>query len=343
MLAGVILVDPYPRTLDQIFSRASRARVDALGSVTWHDGPPASPDVVDALLPELVAIVGQTALPAERLAQASRLRAVLNVEGNFLPNVDYAACFARGVDVLGIGPVFGQPVAEMALGLALAAARDIPRGDAEIRSGAEVHFDEGVNEGAFLIAGKTVGLVGCGNLARALLPLLRPFGCELLAHDPWLEEAAVVAMGVEPVGLLELFRRSRVAFVLSPVTTENAGAIGRDCFAAMSRGSVVVLVSRAGVVDWQALLDAAASGQIRAAIDVFPAEPIPPTEPARTTAGTVLSAHRAGNVPEIWRQVGEMVVDDLEALLAGRGPTRLQRADPTTVAKLRSPPIGDRL
>jgi len=343
MLAGVILVDPYPRTLDQIFSRESRARLDALGSVTWHDGPPAGPDVVDALLPELVAIVGQTALPADRIERASKLRAVLNVEGNFLPNVDYEACFARGVDVLGIGPVFGQPVAEMALGLALAAARDIPRGDAEVRAATEIHCDEGVNDGAFLIAGKTIGLVGCGNLAQALLPLLRPFGCELLAHDPWLADSAIAALGVEPVALLELFRRARVVFVLSPVTTENAGAIGRECFAAMSRGSVVVLVSRAGVVDWPALLDAAASGQIRAAIDVFPEEPIPPKERARATPGTILSAHRAGNVPEIWRRVGEMVVADLEALLADRTPTRLQRADPATVGKLRSPPVGDRL
>ena len=339
----MILVDPYPRTLDQIFSRASRARLEALGPVTWHDGPPADAELVELLLPDLVAIVGQTALPAERLALAPRLRAVLNVEGNFLPNIDYEACFARGVEILGIGPVFGQPVAEMALGLAVAAARDIPRGDAEIRAGIEVQFDEGVNDGSFLIGGKTVGLVGCGNLARALVPLLRPFRCELLAHDPWLDDAAIGALGVEPVALLELFRRSRVVFILSPVTTENAGAIGHACFAAMRRGSIVVLVSRAGVVDWPALLDAAASGHIRAAIDVFPEEPIPATERARTTPGTILSAHRAGNVPEIWRRVGEMVADDLEALLAGSAPTRMQRANPETVAKLRSPPIGDRL
>lgn len=338
----MILVDPYPRTLEQIFSPEARARLEALAPVTWHDGRPAEDDLVESLLPDLVAIVGQTALPAERLERASRLRAVLNVEGNFLPNIDYAECLARGVDVLGVGPVFGPPVAEMALGLALAAARDIPRGDTEIRHGTEIHFDEGVN-GSFLLAGKTIGLVGCGSLAQALLPLLRPFGCELLAHDPWLDDAAVAAIGLEPVALLDLFRRARVVFILSPVTTENVGAIGRDCFEAMSRGSVVVLVSRAGVVDWNALLDAAASGHIRAAIDVFPEEPIPAAERARTTPGTILSAHRAGNVPEIWRGVGEMVADDLEALLAGRAPISMQRANPETVGRLRSPPIGDRL
>ena len=338
----MILVDPYPRTLDQIFSAMSRARLEALAPVAWQDGPPADADLVESLLPELVAIVGQTALPPERLVRAAQLRAVLNVEGNFLPNVDYPTCFVRGIEVLGIGPVFGQPVAEMALGLALAAARDIPRGDAEIRAGTETHFDEGVNGGSFLLAGKTVGLVGCGNLARSLLPLLGPFGCEILGHDPWLEDAGVAALGVEPVALLDLFRRSRIVFVLSPVTTENVGAIGRACFEVMERGSVVVLVSRAAVVDWAALLDATASGHIRAAIDVFPEEPIPAAERARTTPGTILSAHRAGNVPEIWRRVGEMVADDLEAVLAGRAPRRMQQADPATVERLRSAPIGDR-
>jgi phosphoglycerate dehydrogenase-like enzyme len=336
----MFLVDPYPRTLDQIFSREARRRIDALGPVTWHDGAPAEDALVEPLLPDLIAVVGQTGLPAERLAQAPRLRAVLNVEGNFLPNVDYAGCFARGIEVLGIGPVFGQPVAEMALGLALAAARDIPRGDAEIRAGTEVLFDEGVNGGSFLLAGKTVGLVGCGSLGRALLPLLRPFGCELLAHDPWLGDDTLEALGVVPVTLPELFTRSRVVFVLSPPTTENTGAIGKACFDAMAPGSVVVLVSRAAVVDWRALLDAAASGHIRVAADVFPQEPIPPDEPARSTVGTILSAHRAGNVPEIWRDVGEMVAADLEAILAGARPTRMQPADPATVERLRSRPIG---
>jgi phosphoglycerate dehydrogenase-like enzyme len=336
----VFLVDPYPRTLDEIFSSETRTRLEALGPVTWHDGPPAEAELVESLLPELIAIIGQTALPSERIARAPRLRAVLNVEGNFLPNVDYAACFARGIEVLGIGPVFGQPVAELALGMALAAARDIPRGDAEIRAGTEILFDDGANGGSFLLAGKTVGLVGCGSLGRALLPLLAPFGCEVLAHDPWLPDRALAALGVEPVALLDLFARSKVVFILSPVTTENAGSIGAGCFEAMAPGSIVVLVSRAAVVDWPALLDYARRGHIRAAIDVFPAEPIPPDEPARTTPGTILSAHRAGNVPEIWRQVGEMVTDDLEALQGGREPQRMQRADPLTVDRLRSRPIG---
>ncbi len=339
-MTGLIVLDPYPRALDLIFTPADRARLEALGPVAWHDGPPLTDDEVEERLVEAVAIVGQTALPKARLDRAPGLRAVVNVEGNFLPNVDYEECFRRGIQVLCIAPVFGRAVAELGLGLALAAARDIPRGDAEIRAYSEALYDEGANEGSFLLSGKTLGLVGCGNLGRALLPLLRPLGGEILVHDPWLQDAVVLELGATPAGLDEVFARSRVVFLLAAVTTENQGSIGAAQFTAMSRGSVIVLVSRAAVVDWQALLDAAESGHVKVATDVFPEEPIPADERARRIPGTVLSAHRAGNVPEVWRLVGELVVDDLDWILRGLPPRRLTLAQPETVGRLRSKPVG---
>lgn len=338
-MPGTILVDAYPRRLDLVFTTRDRRRLEALGDVVWHDDGPAPETLVDRALPDLVAVVGQTALPRDRLDRAPNLRAILNVEGNFLPNVDYASCFARGIQVLGVAALFGPPVAELALGLALAAARDIPQADADVRAGREELFG-GVNERAFLLSGATLGLLGCGNLGRALLPLLRPFGGTILAHDPWLAPDALRQLGAEPVELDALFARSRVVFVLAAPTTENEGLVGRAQLAAMRPGSVVVLVSRAPVVDWEALLEAAASGHLRVAIDVFPEEPIPADAVVRAAAGTILSAHRAGNVPEIWPRFGELVADDLEAILDGRAPTRLQAADPLTVAKLRSRPVA---
>ncbi len=160
-------------------------------------------------------------------------------------------------------------------------------------------------------------------------------------HDPWLQDAVIGSLGATPVPLGELFAHSRVVFVLAAATIENEGTIGAAELAAMSRGSVLVLVSRAAVVDWQALLDAAASGRVKVATDVFPHEPLPSDEPARRLAGTVLSAHRAGNVPEVWPLVGEMVVDDLEWIMRGLPPRRLARALPETVGRLRSKPVGE--
>ena len=102
----------------------------------------------------------------------------------------------------------------------------------------------------------------------------------------------------------------------------------------------MILVSRAGSVNFDDLLDAAASGQIRAAIDVWPDEPIPGDHRARRTPNTILQAHRAGNIPEIWPRMGQMVVDDLEMILRGLPPQRCQRAQWETVSRLRSKPVG---
>jgi phosphoglycerate dehydrogenase-like enzyme len=73
---------------------------------------------------------------------------------------------------------------------------------------------------------------------------------------------------------------------------------------------------------------------------VWPVEPIPPDEPGRNVPNTLVQAHRLGSVPEIQTLIGRIVADDLEDLLAGREPTRCQRANPATVTKLRSIPVG---
>jgi phosphoglycerate dehydrogenase-like enzyme len=338
--APVILVDSYPRPIDLIFSPEDKARLEGLAPVIWHDGSPAPDDLVEQYLPNTVALIGQTSLPRERLDRAPLLRLVANVESNFLPNIDYVECHRRNIHVISTGPVFAQPVAEMALGMAIAAARRMVDADAAIRRGDESLYGELDNYDSFLLAGKPLGLLGFGNLGRALLPLLRPFSNQILVHDPWIHTSVLRAAQVEPVGLDDLFARSQVLFILAATTTENQGSIGARHFAAMRKGSVVVLVSRSGVVDFPALLDAAANNHIRAAIDVFPVEPIPAGDPVRQVPNTVLSAHRAGNIPEIWTGMGEMVVDDLELVLRGLPPQRCQRAVLETVSRLRSKPIA---
>ncbi len=336
----VFLLDPYPRPIDLIFDQPTKDRLSALGEVIWHDGPPASAEHIDRHLPRTAILIGQSALPIERLNRAPLLRAVFNVESNFLPNVDYAECHRRGIHVLSTGPVFAQPVAEMALGLAVAAARRLPEADAAIREGRESLYGERDNHDSILLRGRPLALVGCGNVGRALLPLLRPFGGEILVHDPWIHPAVLREMGLTPVSLEECFARGTVVFLLAATTTENAGRIGREQFALMRPGGIVVLVSRAGIVNFDELLDAAAAGRIRAAIDVWPEEPIPHAHRARHTPNTILQAHRAGNIPEIWPWMGQMVVDDIEQILQGLPPMRCQRAQLETVMRLRSKPVG---
>lgn len=336
----LILMDPHPRRVDTLFDETSRRRLEQLGHVIWHDGSVAPAEHIEKHLRDAVAVIGQTPLDRARLDRAPRLKVIFNVESNFLPNIDYAECHRRGIPVLSTAPAFAKPVAEMSLIMALSLARRVHEADASLRVGKEKMFGKGDNADSILLQGRPLALVGCGNVGRALLPLLRPFSREIRVCDPWIHPNVLREMDVIPASLDECFARSTVVFLLAATTTENAGQIGRMHFESMKRGSIVVLVSRAGLVDFSALLDAAESGHIRAGIDVWPEEPIPAGERGRHVPNTLLQAHRAGNIPEIWPAMGEMVVDDLESVLQGRPPQRCQRAVLETVLKLRSKPVS---
>jgi phosphoglycerate dehydrogenase-like enzyme len=340
MAAGdrpLILFDPEPRSRAMLFSDALWNRLAAAAEIVAAEDGKMAAALVDEHIAAAELIIGQTDLPAERLEKAKRLKAIINVEGNFLPNVDYAACFARGIQILSIAPAFALPVAEMALGLALDLARGVTSADRAFREGREAYGLAG-NRDAYLLTNSAIGLIGFGNLGRALLPLLMPFRPKLRVFDPWLPDGYLREFGVEPASLKEVLSLSRTVFVLAGVTTENRAMLGAREFALMPDGASLVLMSRAAVVDWQAFTEAAAGGRIRAATDVFPAEPVADDDPVRQNPGLLLSAHRAGGMAEVFRTIGEMVVDDALLILAGLPPVRLQPARRETVGRMRSPP-----
>ena len=338
--APVILFDPAPRSAALIFAGDMQQRFESLGRVIGLAQSrlgKLEPELVDATLPDAVVIVGQTDLDAARLARAAKLKAVINVEGNFAQNVDYAECFRRGIQVLSIAPVFAQPVAEMALGMALDLARGITRADRLMRDGREQYGLAGSRD-CFVLRGATVGFVGCGNLGRALIPLLAPFRPRLLIHDPWLPATLVRELGAEPVSLDAVLSEPRVIFALAGVTEENRGLLNRERLQRIRGDAVFLLMSRAGLVDFDALLDLVEAGKFRAATDVFPEEPAPADARARRVPGLLLSPHRAGALPSTLAAIGEMVVDDLGLILQGLPPQRLQPARAETVGRWRNPP-----
>jgi phosphoglycerate dehydrogenase-like enzyme len=331
----VVLLDPHPRRAAMIFAPDQRERLDALAQVIACDGEGAMPSAqVEAALPRVEIVIGQTDLPADRLARAPRLRAVINVEGNFQPNVDYPECQRRGIEVLSIAPVFALPVAEMALALALDLARGVTSGDRAMREGLERYGRAG-NDRAVLLSRERIGLVGFGNLGRALRGLLAGFRPEILVHDPWLPDSTIAEEGCIPASLAAVMTQCRVIFLLAGVTAQNEGFISRHVLRAVQDDAIIVLASRAAIVDFDALRDEADSGRLRVAADVFPQEPVDADDPVRASA-MLLSSHRAGGIPAAFRDIGERVLDDLALVLRGLPPVRLQRAQPQTVGLMRS-------
>jgi phosphoglycerate dehydrogenase-like enzyme len=148
----LILIDPLPRTVPMCFDAAAKDRLAALGRLVVHESARMPAVMVEEHLAEVEVLIGQTDMPAERLERAKKLRAIINIEGNFLPNVDYATCFRRGIWVLNASPVFAETVAEMALGMMLDLARGISAADRAFREGREVWGLES-NKESFLIRG----------------------------------------------------------------------------------------------------------------------------------------------------------------------------------------------
>ena len=327
-----VIVDPHYRKMSEVFSPADRARLDDIVEVVWGRDEPMPMDLANSSLPNALAVVCANWPYGDVLDQAVRLRAVIGVSGAFPRDLDYEECFRRGIRVLSSAPAFGPQVAEMALGMALAASREIAAGDRAMRAGDEKWLHAG-NQTTFLLYGQPVGFIGFGNLGRCLRPLLAPFGCPISVYDPWLGDGYLRSLGVEPKKLPQLLASSRVIFALATPTVENRALLTRDLLERIQPGAVLVLISRAHVVDFDALTELVLAGRFKAAIDVFPVEPLPATHPIRRAHGVVLSAHRAGSVPEGLWDIGRMVVDDLEAIATGIPPQRLQVAQPELIGR----------
>ncbi len=335
----VILVDPLPRTLDLIMEPSVRARFDRLGRIVLAEDAPMPDALVEEHLPDTVLLVGQTAMPRERLDRAGKLRAIINVETNLLPNIDYQACQERGIWVLTPASAFASAVAEAALGMALDLARGLTAADRAFRQGTERYGLEG-NADTFRFAGAPVGIIGFGDLGRRFRELIRPFRNPVKVYDPWLPPDLIERFDCEPASLDDLLSTSQVVAMFASVTSENQAMIGAREFALMREGAAFLLMSRAAVVDFPALLDAVRRGRIWAATDVFPVEPVPADDPVRQLSGLLLSAHRTGGTADALREIGRMTVADAELILRGLPPQMCRRADPGVAARMRSKPVS---
>jgi len=332
-----VIVDPNSRRMSEIFAPTDLERLGELVKIVWGKDEPMPLDAARTALPEALAVVCSNWRFGDALGEASRLRAILGASGAFPRDLDYDACFSRGIRVLSSAPAFGPQVAEMALGMALAASREIVAGDRAFRNGSERWLHAG-NTSTFLLYGQPVGFLGYGNLGRCLRPLLLPFGCPISVFDPWLGNGFLRSQGLEPTSLGDLLATSRVIFSLAVPTVENQALLTRQLLEQIQPGAVLVLISRAHVVDFDALTDLVLAGRFKAAIDVFPTEPLPLDHPIRHASGAVLSAHRAGSVREGLWEIGRMIVDDLEAIVRGLPPQRLQLAQPELIGRYPGPP-----
>ncbi len=325
-----VIIDPYGRRMEDVFSPADRERLHSLADVIWAKNEPMPDEEIAKVASEVVAIVAGHWHHGD-FSRFPKLTAFLEVGGGHPSpaHFDYKSAFARSIRVLSCAPAFAPTVAEMALGLALASAREIAWTDGGFRAADREpnwsHSDLGTT---FSLFDKPVGFIGFGSLARCLKPLLEPFRGPLQVYDPWLTDTYLRTQGVTPVDLDTLLKTSRFIYVLAVPTSANKHFLNREKLEMIRPDSVLLLMSRAHVVDFDAMTELLAQNRFRAGIDVFPEEPLAKDHPLRKLSNVVLSSHRAGAIREGIQNIGTLVVNDLEAIVAGKVPQQMQAAQP---------------
>lgn len=248
---------------------------------------------------------------------ASRLR-VISRYGVGVDNIAVDVATERGIAVTNVPVYCVDEVAEHAIALLLTLARRTATFDASVRAG-DWRLEAGMP--IHRIAGSTLGVIGFGNIGRAVVERARGLGMRVLVHDPSSSTGEIATAGAEAVELDRLFRTSDAVSLHVPLTPDTQNLVDGSRLATMKPTAFLVNCSRGAVVDLDALAAALAAGRLAGAgLDVFVPEPLPPAHPLRRAPNTVLTPHVAFYSEESITELRREATGNVIAVLTGRQP-----------------------
>jgi D-3-phosphoglycerate dehydrogenase len=258
---------------------------------------------------------------ADLLRHAPNLLLVSSNGAGFDP-VDVDACTAAGVVVVNQSGGNANSVAEHAVGMLLTLSKRIIEADRALRRDANVDRNALMGTEA---RGKTIGIVGLGNVGRRIAELCRGLlHMNVLAYDPYLSATEMAARGGEKVELDDLLRRSDYVSISCPLTKDNRGMIGAPQYALMQKHAYFITTARGFIHDEAALADALRNKQIAGAgLDVWAKEPPPPDHPLLQFDNVLASPHTAGVTKEARENMGRIAAQQVLDALDGKRPPRI--------------------
>jgi D-3-phosphoglycerate dehydrogenase len=286
--------------------------------VTVDEKPGLSSEELKAIIGEYdgLAIRSATKVTKSILEAAANLK-VVGRAGIGVDNVDIPAATARGVVVM--NTPFGNSIttAEHAIALMFALARQLPEADASTQAGKwEKNRFMGVE-----VTGKTLGLIGCGNIGSIVATRALGLRMKVAAFDPFLTPERAVELGVDKVDLDELLRRADFITLHTPLTDQTRNILSRENLARTKKGVRIINCARGGLIDEAALKDALDSGQVAgAALDVFESEPAT-TSPLFGTPGFISTPHLGASTSEAQVNVAIQVAEQMSDFLLLGGVT----------------------
>ena len=260
-----------------------------------------------------LAVRSATKVTADVLRTGTRLR-VVGRAGIGVDNIDVAAATQRGIVVMNAPSGNAVTTAEHAIALMLALARQVPAADASMRAG---KWEKNRFIGTEL-AGKTLGVIGCGNIGSIVAERAHGLKMKVVTYDPYLSPARATDLGVEKVDLGALLVRADVISLHVPLTAETRNVIDAESLAKTRRGVRIINCARGGLVVEADLIDALRSGQVAgAALDVYAQEPAT-DNPLCTEPNTICTPHLGASTAEAQENVAIQVAEQIaDYLLTG--------------------------
>jgi D-3-phosphoglycerate dehydrogenase len=271
---------------------------------------------------------------SESLMAACKKLKVVGRHGVGLDTVDIPAATKLGIAVVHAPGSNSQAVAEHALMLMLVSVKRTVQIDRMTRAGDWGGRRDSQNTE---LSGKTLGIVGVGNVGRRVAKFAAALGMRVLGYDPYVPEDELKRRGVEPVKSLEaLLPQIDVLTCHTPLTPETKHMINHTTLGLMKKGAIYVNTSRGGVQQEEALFEALTRGQLAAAgIDVWEEEPASRDNKLFNLDNVVCSSHVAGVTKEASRQASLQVTDEMLRVLRGEMPQTLVNPEVRTRLGLR--------
>ncbi|TEU14064.1 MAG: hydroxyacid dehydrogenase [Anaerolineales bacterium] len=286
-----------------------------------YDRPLTEAEMLDLVGGVHGAVVGMDEVTT-RVIQASTDFKVIAKHGVGVDNIDLAAATAAGVVVTNTPEANKVAVAELTIALMLALARRLVK-QHQVVSGGGWARQMGTE-----LAGKTLGLIGCGRIGHEVAKRVRILEMEVVFYDQYTLEVS----GARQVSLDELLTWSDYVSVHVPHTLETHHILDAEAFAKMKDGVYVINTARGGTVDETALYEAIVAGKVAgAALDVRPKEPPSPDDPLNTLENVILTPHAGATTREAVLRMAKTATESLLAVLRGERPTNV--VNPEVYAK----------
>jgi D-3-phosphoglycerate dehydrogenase len=280
-----------------------------------HDRPFLTFEELERIVPDIdAAIIGLDVWDERVFKLAPKLK-IISKFGVGVDNIDVAKAEEYGIKVSNVPGGNSNAVAELAIGLMLGTLRNITIQNQAVK---KASWDQRVG---WELRGKTVGLLGFGNIAQLVASKLMSFGVKLLAYDKYPNTDKARQYDVTLVSLEEVLEQSDVVSMHLPSMPETNRLMSRERFNQMKDGAYFINTARGALVDEEALYEALKSGKLSAAaIDVFEQEPAAADNPLLTLDNLITLPHTAAETYETYRTVGMTTAKATLDVLAGNNP-----------------------